>query len=126
MGGVCSRKRDQDSEDSSHRRLSRRYCNCGSLKWLNSSFSYPSIDYHLQKGERPSLLDLCIWKICENIQSKIQGRMQRRKAIRFRVETSNTKPENRDSKSEKRKLKSEPHLRKADGITETLKSQPRM
>ncbi|KAK4256143.1 hypothetical protein QN277_009048 [Acacia crassicarpa] len=40
-------------------------CKCGSLKWLNSSFFYSFIDYPLQKGECPSLLDLCIWKICE-------------------------------------------------------------
>lgn len=65
MGGACSRKREQDNEDSLIRGLSRRYCKCGSLKWWTSSFSYPSVNFHLQKGECPPLLDLCIQKINE-------------------------------------------------------------
>lgn len=65
MGGACSRKQEQNNEDSSHRRLSRRYSKSGSLKWSVYSFSCPSMDFRLQKGECPSLLDLCVQKICE-------------------------------------------------------------
>lgn len=65
MGGACSRKQEWDNEDSLIRGLPRRYCKCGSLKWWTSSFSYPSVDFHLRKGECPSLLDLCIQKINE-------------------------------------------------------------
>ncbi|KAH1238027.1 F-box/LRR-repeat protein 14 [Glycine max] len=67
MGGACSRKQEWDNEDSLIRGLPRRYCKCGSLKWWTSSFSYPSVDFHLRKGECPSLLDLCIQKISEDI-----------------------------------------------------------
>ena len=66
MGGACSRKRDQrDNEDILHRGVSGRYCKSGSSKWLATSFSRPAIDIQLGRGKCPSLLDLCIRKICE-------------------------------------------------------------
>ena len=65
MGGACSRKQERDNKDSPTRGLSRRYCKSGTLKWWTSSFSYPSVDFHLRKGECPPLLDLCIQKINE-------------------------------------------------------------
>lgn len=65
MGGACSRKQERDNEDILTRGFSRKYCKCGSLKWWTSSFSYPSMDLRTQKGECPSLLDLCVQKISE-------------------------------------------------------------
>lgn len=66
MGGACSRKRDQrDNEDGLLRGLSGRYRKSGSSKWLATSFSRPAIDIKLGRGNCPSLLDLCIRKICE-------------------------------------------------------------
>nr|XP_025617513.1 F-box/LRR-repeat protein 14 isoform X9 [Arachis hypogaea] len=67
MGGACSRKPERDYEDSPCRGLSRRFCKSGSLKWWTSSFAYPSVDFHLRKGDCPSLLELCIKKINEDI-----------------------------------------------------------
>jgi hypothetical protein len=68
MGGVCSRKRDQrDNEDNVLRGVSGRYFKSGSSKWLATSFSRPAIDVQLGRGKCPSLLDLCIRKICEVI-----------------------------------------------------------
>ncbi|KEH28673.1 F-box/LRR protein, putative [Medicago truncatula] len=67
MGGACSRKQERDNEDILTRGFSRKYCKCGSLKWWTSSFSYPSMDLRTQKGECPSLLDLCVQKISEDL-----------------------------------------------------------
>lgn len=66
MGGACSRKRDRrDNEDSLLRGFFGRYRKSGSSKWLATSFSRPAIDMQLGRGNRPSLLDLCIRKTCE-------------------------------------------------------------
>lgn len=65
MGGACSRKQEGNDEDNLSRGFSKKYCKCGSLKWWTSSFSYPSMDLRTQKGECPSLLDLCVQKISE-------------------------------------------------------------
>lgn len=67
MGGACSRKQERDNEDVLTRGFSRKYCKCGSLKWWTSSFSYPSMDLRLQNGQCPSLLDLCVQKISEDL-----------------------------------------------------------
>ena len=63
MGGVCSRKRDQQVDDDGIQiQVSGRY---GSSKWLRNSFSRPVIDCQLGRGRCPSLMELCIHKICE-------------------------------------------------------------
>ena len=71
MGGSCSRKRDQVvDEDVLHRGPSGRYCKSGSSKWLGTSFC-PVLDAQ-QGGRRPpSLMDLCIDKICQVISCAI-------------------------------------------------------
>lgn len=66
MGGACSRKRGQlEDEDNLYGGVPRRYSKSGSSKWLATSFSRPAIDIQLGTGECPSLMDLCIHKICE-------------------------------------------------------------
>lgn len=76
MGGACSRKRDQqDNEDNLVRGVSGKYCKSGSSKWLATSFSRPSMDIQLGRGNCPSLMDLCVQKIREvlfNISSWVQ------------------------------------------------------
>ncbi|KAL0010776.1 hypothetical protein SO802_005884 [Lithocarpus litseifolius] len=68
MGGACSRKSDQrDNEEILHRGVSRKFCKSGSSKWLATSFSRPAIDIQLGRGNCPLLMDLCIRKICEDI-----------------------------------------------------------
>lgn len=65
MGGACSRKRDQQvSEDSLHRGVSGRYSKSASSKWLGSSFSRGA-DAKQGKGKCPSLMELCIHRVCE-------------------------------------------------------------
>lgn len=67
MGGACSRKRDQQvSEDSLHRGVSGRYSKSASSKWLGSSFSRGA-DAKQGKGKCPSLMELCIHRVCEDI-----------------------------------------------------------
>lgn len=64
MGGACSRKRDQQvNEDIVHRGVSKS----GSSKWLGTSISRASIDIKQGNGKCPSLMELCIYKICEDI-----------------------------------------------------------
>ena len=66
MGGVCSRKRDQQvDEDGVQIQVSGRYGKSGSSKWLRTSFSRPVIDCQLGRESCPSLMELCIHKICE-------------------------------------------------------------
>lgn len=68
MGGACSRKRDhQDDVYDFQRGFSRRYAKSGSSKWLATSFTRPVLD--IQPGTRngPSLMDLCVRKICKVI-----------------------------------------------------------
>lgn len=66
MGGACSRKRDQlDSEDGLPGGVSGKYCKSGSSKWLTTSFSRPFIDIDPKSGKCPSLMDLCIKKVCK-------------------------------------------------------------
>ncbi|RVW43778.1 hypothetical protein CK203_074083 [Vitis vinifera] len=68
MGGVCSRKRDQQvDEDGVQIQVSGRYGKSGSSKWLRTSFSRPVIDCQLGRESCPSLMELCIHKICEDI-----------------------------------------------------------
>lgn len=70
MGGACSRKRDhRDDEDDFHLGVSRRYCKSGSSKWLTTSFTRPVLDIQPGRGKGPSLMDLCIRKICEVLTS---------------------------------------------------------
>ncbi|KAI7757280.1 hypothetical protein M8C21_019191, partial [Ambrosia artemisiifolia] len=67
MGGACSRKRDpQSDEENVHRVVSRKYSKSGSSKWLGTSFSRACMD---NKGVTicPSLMELCIYKISEEI-----------------------------------------------------------
>lgn len=67
MGGACSRKRDQQvSEDSLHRGVSGRYSKSASSKWLGTSFSRGA-DAKQGKGKCPSLMELCIHRVCEDI-----------------------------------------------------------
>jgi hypothetical protein len=65
MGGICSRKRNQQViEDDRQRGVSRRYCRSGSTKWLGArSFK---AKHSLGGGTCPSLMDLCIKKIRED------------------------------------------------------------
>ena len=66
MGGACSRKRDQQvDEECVNRGVSGRYCKSGSFKWLGNSFSRLAINNDLGKPRCPSLMELCIHKICE-------------------------------------------------------------
>ncbi|KAF5957174.1 hypothetical protein HYC85_004399 [Camellia sinensis] len=68
MGGVCSRKRDpQVNEDNLTRGVSGRYSKSRSSKWLGNSFSRPAVDNKQGKIPRPSLMELCIYKICKDI-----------------------------------------------------------
>ncbi|PQQ18600.1 hypothetical protein Pyn_03263 [Prunus yedoensis var. nudiflora] len=68
MGGACSRKRDhRDDEDDFHLGVSRRYCKSGSSKWLTTSFTRPVLDIQPGREKGPSLMDLCIRKICKDI-----------------------------------------------------------
>lgn len=66
MGGACSRKRDpQVNEDSLQRGVSGKYCRIGSSKWLGTSISRPALDILQGRGQCPSLMELCIYKIRE-------------------------------------------------------------
>ena len=66
MGGVCSRKREQQvNEESINRGLSVRYFKSGSSKWLGSSILRAPSDIKLRNGKCPSLMELCIYDICE-------------------------------------------------------------
>ncbi|KAL7222378.1 hypothetical protein ACSBR1_024137 [Camellia fascicularis] len=68
MGGVCSRKRDpQVNEDNLTRGVSGRYSKSRSSKWLGNSFSRPAVDNKQGKIPSPSLMELCIYKICKDI-----------------------------------------------------------
>ncbi|CAK7338568.1 unnamed protein product [Dovyalis caffra] len=67
MGGICSRKRDQQViEDGVRRGVSGRYSKSGSSKWLGNSFARPTADLQ-SGGSFPSLLELCIYRIREDI-----------------------------------------------------------
>jgi len=60
MGGITSRKRDQQVvEDDLSRGISGRYCRSGSIKW-----SRPR-NLRSKSNQCPSLLDLCINRIRE-------------------------------------------------------------
>ncbi|KAG6771359.1 hypothetical protein POTOM_022710 [Populus tomentosa] len=67
MGGICSRKRDQQvCEGRVRRGVSGNYCKSSSSKWLGTTFSRPNAD--LQPGcSFPSLLESCINRIREDI-----------------------------------------------------------
>ncbi|KAK7837252.1 f-box/lrr-repeat protein 14, partial [Quercus suber] len=68
MGGFCSRKREQlVIEDGGCRGVSERFCKIASSKWLGNSFSRPIVDCQPGRGKCPSLMDLCIYKIREDI-----------------------------------------------------------
>lgn len=72
MGVACSRKRDQQvNEDIVHRGVSKS----GSSKWLGTSISRASIDIKQGNGKCPSLMELCIYKICEVCGYLYQGRI---------------------------------------------------
>jgi hypothetical protein len=69
MGGACSRKRDPlANKDGLQRKSSGKYSKSGSSKWLTTSFSKPAINFQLGNGRCISLMELCIYKICEEIE----------------------------------------------------------
>ena len=66
MGGICSRKRDQEViEDALPRGVSARYYKSSSSKWLAASSCRPAVDSQLRGGNCPSLLYLSIKSIRE-------------------------------------------------------------
>ncbi|KAK3411095.1 hypothetical protein EUGRSUZ_J03087 [Eucalyptus grandis] len=68
MGGACSRKRNQqDDEDVAHGGVSGRCTKSPSSKWLWTSFSRSFSDVQHDRGKCPSLMDLCVQKIIEDI-----------------------------------------------------------
>ncbi|KAI6672017.1 hypothetical protein NL676_006902 [Syzygium grande] len=68
MGGACSRKRNQqDDEDVPHGGVSSRYSKSASSKWLSTSFSRSFSGTQHDRGKCPSLMDLCVQKITEDI-----------------------------------------------------------
>ncbi|CAI0542644.1 unnamed protein product [Linum tenue] len=69
MGGICSRKRDQEVlGDGIASRLSGRYGKSGSSKWLRNSFGHVAVADCQAGGNRPSLMELCIQQICKDIE----------------------------------------------------------
>ncbi|CAN1289990.1 F-box/LRR-repeat protein 14 [Linum perenne] len=70
MGGICSRKRDQRVlDDGIASRVCGRYGKSGSSKWLrNSSFGGHVLADSQTGGNSPSLMELCIHKICKDIE----------------------------------------------------------
>ncbi|KAF9679729.1 hypothetical protein SADUNF_Sadunf06G0044700 [Salix dunnii] len=67
MGGICSRKRDQQViEDRVRGGVSGCYSKSSSSKWLGTSLTRPN-DNLQPGGSFPSLLELCICRICEDI-----------------------------------------------------------
>ncbi|OVA19188.1 Leucine-rich repeat [Macleaya cordata] len=72
MGGACSRKRgDVINEEGLQRGFSARYGKSGSSKWLGTSFSRLAVDVQQGKRKYPSLLELCIHKIREDIDKYV-------------------------------------------------------
>ncbi|KAL4388455.1 hypothetical protein GQ457_09G008260 [Hibiscus cannabinus] len=70
MGAVCSRKRDQPADvDGFHGGVSGRYCKSGSSKWLATTFTRPVLEIQREKRKCPSLLELCTYKIREDIDN---------------------------------------------------------
>ncbi|XWS27100.1 hypothetical protein CRYUN_Cryun26dG0087400 [Craigia yunnanensis] len=68
MGGVCSRKRDEQVvEDGMQRGLSGRYGKSGSSKWLVTSFLRSMVVHQPGAAICPSLMELCIDKICKDV-----------------------------------------------------------
>lgn len=66
MGGICSRKGDQQVvEDGIQRGVSRLYLRSGSSKWLRNSFPHPAMETKPGGVCCPSLMELCVYKICE-------------------------------------------------------------
>lgn len=66
MGGICSRKRDQQViEDDLRRGVSGRYCRSASTKWLGSRSLRSKANHCPGGGTCPSLMDLCINKMRE-------------------------------------------------------------
>ncbi|KAK6942200.1 Leucine-rich repeat [Dillenia turbinata] len=71
MGGICSRKREQEKRDNGVQgAVSGRYCKSGSSKWLAfaASFSLSALECPIGRGNCPSLLELCIYKIRKDIE----------------------------------------------------------
>ncbi|XP_042491053.1 uncharacterized protein LOC122070889 [Macadamia integrifolia] len=70
MGGACSRKRDQQvNEDSVQRGVPGIYSKSGSSKWMGTLFPRSSVDIQQGRGKCPSLIELCIHRICEDIDN---------------------------------------------------------
>lgn len=66
MGSVCSCKRDHYADENITRRgFSGRYFKFGSSKWLESSLFLPDACCQFQQSSCPSLMELCVCKICE-------------------------------------------------------------
>ena len=68
MGGVFSMMPDGYVENSPLG-LSQKYCKSGSLKWHTLSIASPMMSLHLPNGECPSLLDLCVHRLSQVIQT---------------------------------------------------------
>lgn len=74
MGGICSRKRNQQvMEDTVPRGVSSRYCKSSSSKWLAASFYKPAVDGQPGGGSCPTLLELCIQRIRQVLDTCFRG-----------------------------------------------------
>lgn len=66
MGGACSRKRDLVDDGDPRGAVSGRYNKSGSSKQLMFALSRSSSDaLQRRQGKCPSLMELCVRKICE-------------------------------------------------------------
>lgn len=74
MGGACSRKRDQHVEDILNRGVSGKYSKSSSSKWLATSLSRSGSGVkRTSNGECPSLLELCVRKIQEDVDNTVHS-----------------------------------------------------
>nr|ANC68245.1 Fbox/LRR repeat protein [Piper nigrum] len=68
MGGACSRKRNQQvNEDGQCTGLSSKYAKSRSSKWLGVSSPRSNTVLHNERSKCPSLMEICVSKICEGI-----------------------------------------------------------
>ncbi|RYR30534.1 hypothetical protein Ahy_B01g055286 isoform F [Arachis hypogaea] len=69
MGGICSRKREQQvMEDDLHRGVLGRYCRSTSTKWPGAKSFRSKPNNFPGGGTCPSLMELCIHKIGEDFR----------------------------------------------------------
>lgn len=70
MGSVCSCKSDHYADENATRRgFSSRYFKFGSSKWIEPYLFLPAGCCQFRRSSCPSLMELCIHKICEVIYS---------------------------------------------------------